>query len=192
MEKLKISGNREDIFNYLSEFMSEEDALVFIQNIEKFDEYLDTDEEIDITTTYPKFNHSPGVLYSLVGKTNYNINLKASTISIIALILDITLTRGIISAGLAFTGFNTHCLVKLDEHQGEKCLVIESLRAKKDFVDSSILNKYEGKCANYSLECKYKNDCNCTIKNNEVEEILSELCSKNVFVKKGNKYKYNS
>ena len=67
-----------------------------------------------------KFSEDP-----LIPNTNYNINLKAATITILAAVLDTSLTNGFASITLALSGFNSHAIVKLDEYKGEKCIILE-------------------------------------------------------------------
>lgn len=188
MDYFTFKGTEENLKSKVSELMPETESQVFIDNIEKIIEFLDDDEYVEKRLSFPESR--PGSLLFLVPKTNYNINIKAITVATLALLFDIKLTYGILSAFLGLTGFNSHSIILLNEIDGEKCLVIEALRNKR-IVSKEVFSNYNYKCANNRLNCKYKNEETCNIEKTDIEKILDVLCDKNVFTKTGGKYKYN-
>ena len=135
------------IIMQLSEIMSEEDAIKFVQSLKTFASGLDEDEKIEIRKNLPSSRHSldhRGSKYSYQRKycrsrlfmRNYYINLKATTITLIALVLDITVTQGFANAILALTGVNLHAITRLSNN--EKCFVMEALKNKSGELNSSI------------------------------------------------------
>ncbi len=186
-----FSGNREELEQEILKYVSKDDVDKFINGMERLSSFFNSgDEFIDISTTIPETN--PDVMELLIPDTNYNINLKAASIAIIAVIVDITLTKGFFRLPLDFAGFKSHAVVTLDEREGEKCLVLEILRAESRIIDETVLPLSSGECINNHLHCKYRMDGQCKIQKDDVCKILIKLCDKNVIREKGyGKYQYN-
>lgn len=157
---------------------------------EEIENLLSEDERLELTMEFPQM--PSGKLGILIPKTNIYINLKVTTITLIALILDEKITKGVANFLLAATGFNANSIVKLNEEIGEKCVLLEIFRkqyheAKLD-IFNSICNK---ECVNNHMNCKYRNQGICTISKEQVKDILEQMVNKNIFNKKGDIYKYN-
>ena len=90
-----------------------------------------------------------GSMSHLGRRNNYSnrihINLKASTIALFAILLDINVTDGIANFVLAETGVNLSLIGKLDEAEGEKCVLLEVYRKEDHQTDPGFLNKYVAK-----------------------------------------------
>lgn len=122
---------------------------------------------------------------------NVNINIKAATVSILALLLDLDTTKGFLSAFLALSGFNNKAFSKLDEFTGEKCLLIEICSKSKHKANISIFNDIcEKECINNNLKCKYRAEGKCLMKLQDVVEKCNGLVERNVLKKEGNEYCY--
>lgn len=153
---------------------------------------LSKDEKLEMTTEFPQM--PPGTLGILIPKTKTNlyVNLKVTTITLIALILDAEITKGMASFILAATGFNTNSIVKLNEEVGEKCILLEIYRKQHHEAKLDIFDQICGKeCVNNHMNCKYRNQDVCTISKEEVKDFLERMVNKNMFCKKGELYKYN-
>lgn len=123
---------------------------------------------------------------------NIYINLKASTIALIALLLDINVTKGLANFVLAATGVNLRLIVKLDEAEGEKCVLLEVYRKEDHQANPDIFKQICGKeCINNDMNCKYRRNGICTMDQVRVKEILDNLSDKNVLTKNNDFYKYN-
>ena len=120
------------------------------------------------------------------------INLKASTIALLAFLFDINVTDGIANFVLTATGVNLRLIAKLDEAEGEKCVLLEVYRKENHQADSDIFKQVCGKeCINNDMNCKYRCDGVCTMDQVKVKEILDDLNDKNVFAKRNDSYEYN-
>lgn len=185
-----FSGSKENLEQEVAKLIEKKDVNKFIDGITNLSSYFNDNEYIIITTYIPEIN--PDVLERLIPNTNYNINLKAVTITILAAILDIKLTQGFASVALSVSGFNSHAIVKLNEREGEKCVVLEMLRTKSHIIVKDILPPSNRECFNINLNCKYRIDNQCKIKEKDVQKILLSLCNKNVIREnKDGGYKYN-
>lgn len=119
-------------------------------------------------------NQSTSLGQELVfGEGQYYINLPKSIVVVMALLLDITLTKGIISGVCGMLGIQTQVFYNMDQHKGEVCLLREYLRNKK-IVDADRYLYLVGKeCINNDLECKYCNrESKCCIQQADIERIL--------------------
>lgn len=186
-----FSGSREELEQEIIKYVSKDDVKKFISGMERLSPFFNNGNEIiNISTTIPETN--PDVMEYLIPGTNYNINLKAASIAIIAAILDIKLTNGFFRLPLDFAGFKSRAMVTLNEWEGEKCLILEMLRAESRIIDETVLPLSNGECINNQLQCKYRMDGQCRIRKEDVCKILIRLCDKNVVREKGyGKYQYN-
>ncbi len=185
-----FSGSKEKFEQEISKWIEKNDVNKFIDGITKLSPYFSDDEYITVTTYVPETN--PDVLECLIPNTNYNINLKAATITILAAILDVNLTQGFASVALSISGFNSHAVVKLNEAEGEKCVVLEMLRTKMRIITEGVLPPRNRECFNINLNCKYRRGNQCKIEDKDIQKIFLSLCDKNVIRENGNGvYKYN-
>jgi hypothetical protein len=190
-----FNGTASELKQKLSTFMSEENSQIFIENFKSFTKNLGEDEFVKEIMSIPKSQSNPDMIYRsylLTPRYSYNINIKAVTLTTIALLLDIQLTLGFMSAMLAITGFNNQAIVKVDVSEGEICLILEAMQSKNRIINEDVFANCNSECIHNDLECKYRNsDDKCTIKKEDIKRILDELCEKNIFKKIKNLYKYN-
>lgn len=186
-----FSGNRVDLEKKISKFVEKGDIDKFIKGLTMLSSCFETDnEQIIISSNIPKSN--PDIMELLIPETNYNINISALTVAILAIILDVKLTKGVLSTGLSAMGFNTHALSRIDEKNGEKCLLLEMLRTKSRTITEFVLPPIDKECFNNDLCCKYRIENQCKIKREDVHKILLSLCHKNVIKECENgRYKYH-
>lgn len=151
---------------------------------------ISKDERLEILMEFPQM--PPGMLEMLIPKTNLYVNLKVTTIALIALILDAEITKGAANFILAATGFNVNSIVKLNEEIGEKCLLLEIYRKQRHEAKLDIFDQICGKeCINNHMNCKYRDQGICTIPKEKIRDVLERMVNKNVFSKNGELYKYN-
>jgi len=174
----------------IAKFLEEKDAIKFVDGLKQYSSVISGDEYVKIKLDFPKTN--PNTMFFLIPSENYNINLKATTITILLIILDIA-TLSISDNLLKWAGIDikTQGLYKLNEAEGEKCVVVEILRKESRTADMSILPPPLSKCVNNNFNCKYNRDGKCQIKKSKVIKCLTKLCEKNVLQKQGDTYKYN-
>lgn len=187
-----FSGSKKELEKELLKIIEIKDINKFINGITKLAQYLNWDDEyVKTTTSIPEMN--PDIMQYLIPNTNYNINLKAVTITILAAVLDVSLTKGFANLVLLLGGFNSHAIVKLDEYRGEKCIILEMLKAKSHTVTESILPPDNKECFNCNLNCKHRTDSQCKIKRDDIHEIFKTLLKKNIITNGNNngEYKYN-
>ena len=115
------------------------------------------------------------------------INLRKTTIILIAMLLDMTLTKGLFGTALTIFGVSTNTVCKIHEYSGEKCIIQETLKQSGKKGDKSILLKYSGRCQYPQSSCKYHNrqgnDIFCCCAEQNVFDIYEDLHAKHVFKK---------
>lgn len=182
-------GSAIELKSILSTFMSEADSQSFISSFKDLIPILGEGEFIKETISYPEA--IPGILQVLIGSSNYNINIKAATLTTIALLLDIKLTLGFASSALAITGFNSQAIVRVNVSEGEKCLILEAMQSKNHIINEDVFSICNSECIHNDLDCKYQNDDKCTINKADIKRTLDELCDRNIFKRINGLYKYN-
>ena len=113
----------------------------------------------------------------------YYINIKITLLVLIAYILDIKVTNGILSLAMALTGINTKGISKISPEQGETCILKEVIRLRIDATDRHLLECYHGECINNDINCAYRDGARCCCSADGVQAILDNLCDKNVLEK---------
>ena len=139
--RIMVSGSKAKVYDTLSNYGIEnmDDAEQVLTYLKIHKELLHENEEIDYSIVYPE--RKEGIMNYMVPQTNVYINLKLSTFFVVALLLDITLTRGFAQLFANAIGLNGQVIVKLNEREGHKCIVKESARSKKKYIDNNLLEK---------------------------------------------------
>lgn len=186
MENIKyieLEGERDNILLELSEtvLLSKDDSKTVLQLLEQNMDMLSEDE------TFEK------VLFNKIGagyttaNYRYYINIKATTILILIYLLDYKFTHGAAAALASIIGVKTGAIVKLQEENGEKCILKELMMQKKQ-GDKSVLKRFKGECCNNHYQCRYRSEGRCNCSKEQVESILDSFVTRNIAVKKGRKY----
>lgn len=192
-EYFTFCGSESELKEKLSLFMSEEDSLTFINGIQNYLQFLGEDEFVEKTLSFPQADSGTDskMLNLLIPSSDYNINIKALTLTALALVLDIKLTIGLASATLAILGFNNQAIVRIDASEGEKCLILEAIQSKNRVINEDVFLLCNHQCVHNDLDCKYQDGDSCTINKENINTILDGLCDKNIFKKIHKFYKYN-
>jgi hypothetical protein len=185
----QCSGTEDDLLNSLSRFMDISDAKRFFSRLLDDRQKLGADECAAEMLTLP--HRGSKRMGFLCVQSNYNVNLKALTVTALALLLDIKLTVGFVSGTLAILGFNQRAIVRLDVSEGEKCLILEAMAHQNREIREDVFSKNHSECVHNDLDCNYRNNDQCTIHRENIKAVLDGLCEKNVFQKRGGSYKYN-
>lgn len=104
---------------------SEEDANKIIEFLTNNREILSNSEKFEIDAEYPDMPH--GMIGLMIAKYTYYVNIKVTTIALITLLLDINVTGGLAATLLSLGGASSRGIIKLNEFEGEKCIVKETL-----------------------------------------------------------------
>lgn len=164
------------------------DSIVKMGTCEKIEESIEAELSISRTdakkifdylaTTYQENTSEFGCVSSLgqelvFGEGQYYINLSKSVVMIIALLLDITLTKGIVSGICAMLGIQSQVFHNMNQHKGEVCLLREYMR-NNNILSAEGFQYLMGKeCINIDLECKYRNtEGRCCIQEADIKKIL--------------------
>lgn len=177
--RFEMDGTKEDaviaLCNYGIERM--EDAEKLLDYLCQMQELLAEDETIENEVGMP----DTGAMGLTLADGSYYVNVRTSSIVIAAAILDIILTKGLASAAISLFGVSGTAFVHIEEADGEKCILQETLIMKQKMGNSHILEKYAGKCRNPVSCCKYRQGEECSCTRDDIISIYEKLCAKNVF-----------
>ena len=188
--RLIARGNKSKIYDCLESigFENEHEINTFLSFIDNNKGVLSDGEIYQVKTKLPSLE--AGTMGLLIMESEYYINLKYSTIIILSLILDIKLTKGFASVLIGFLGITNTSFVKINEYNGEKCILKETIMQKDKVGNKNLLNKFHGECCNNQYKCKYKINDKCKCKKKDIITIFDNLCEKGVFKKYSSGYKY--
>ncbi len=169
MDNIVKVGSREKIKNGIAAGLSISDA-----DAEKIFEYLAVAYE-ENGVEFGCVNQSTDCGQGLVfGGGQYYINLPKSIAVVVALILDITLTKGVISGVCGILGVQSQAFYNINQHNGETCLLREYLRRKSGMGASGYGYLAGNECVNNDLECRHRDgDGKCNIGKEDIEKVLS-------------------
>jgi len=151
--------------------------------IKNNNEVLSEGEYFKEEITYPPMR--AGVMSFMIPGTKYNINIKKTTIVVLAFLLDLSFSRGIASLALGVAGFSTQTLQSIEDK--ERCLMLDILMKEKK--DNNDFNYYERKCIQNDIECPFRYNHNCQRTIQEIEALLTNLEKKEVIAHVSRKYK---
>lgn len=176
MEYLKVNNAEKiDVMRQLKDITNSGELVDKVLNfLQKHNKLLEKNEHIIVKQETPKM--PSGVLGMIILKTKYSINIKKSTIVIIAFLLDVNFSKGITSLALNLVGFSPQVLQKITDDK--KCLVSDVLIGnKKDFND---FNYYNKKCIHTGIECPFRDVCTCKRTDEEIRNQIEYLKLKQI------------
>lgn len=190
MNTIKLNGPENDVYKKLAALglnnsCDAEQIITFLKHNKNL---LCSEEVIETSMEMPP--SLPGMMSLVIMRKNLYVNLKLSTILIVALLLDIHITAGFAQMLTAMMGVSSHAIVTFGEENGEKCIIKETLRTQDKVGHPDMLSKFHGECCNNDLKCRYRVDDKCYCSSERIEEILAGLASCNMFIKEGDFYKY--
>lgn len=183
---IKFDGDEDALLAKLYEegLRDKEAAKRFLSFLENNKGLLsDPNEYITKEQEYPSMPN--GVLGMVMVNYSYHISIKVTTIVIIAKLLGIVIPKGIADTFLELTGMNTQAIAWLNEYEGEKCIVKETLLRDKKAGDCKLLRDFNGECVNNNMKCRYKEAGQCRCDEKTIISIYERLVEKNVFVRTG-------
>ena len=190
MERIELCGSADEVYKKIASFGLNNmcDAEQIITFLKYNGDLLCSNEKIETRIETPK--SSPEMMNMLIMRKNLYVNLKVSTILIVALIFDIHLTKGFAQLLTAMLGVSSQAIVTFSEAKGEKCIIKETLRTKDKTGNPDMLSKFKGECCNNNLNCKHRIDNKCYCTPDKIKEIFDNLVDCNMFKKEGDFYKY--
>lgn len=174
-----IDGNKKDAILALHNCGIEklEDAEKLLDYLYQYKKFLSNGESIEFENDMAD-NKTMGLTFF---DSSYYVNLKTTTIVIMAALLDISLTKGFASVALSLFGGSSTAFARIEETNGEKCILKETLSEKQKVGSADILKKHKGQCCYPISNCKYRNDEECKCAEDDIIAIYEKLCEKNVF-----------
>lgn len=134
------------------------------------------------------------------GNERYHISVKRSVIAAILLALPaMQLKLSGIDYGSVLTAVTTlagahgafkDLIVELDEKNGEKCILLETLKNKRRSINAEILKKQIGSKCEKQYRCDYKKNGRCLCSEEKIEKILETLKAQKILDGGPAGYKY--
>jgi hypothetical protein len=172
-------GDESEVRHKLTEYVTSESIDSLLEHMNEIKPLLGTDEKFTVEYSFPELPQ--GSMGLMVGKTDYFINIKSISLVILALLLDLTLTSGCAAAILGMSGIKLRAITRLDKVNGEKCMVVESMKSPDKTVSYDRLRLNAKKCPNQLLKCKFCIQGKCKIRPNQFNDLMKSLCERNVF-----------
>jgi len=156
MKEININNvKRSDLIFEISKVVdSDDDATLIVDYLEKSQEnrrIISQNEFFDrrdIFTTPPNVT----VIGFVTSNYRYSVNINYATIAVIALILDIEITQGLVSMLAASTGLSIQSIKKIP--RDHRCFVAEVYLKKHCSYDD--LNYEHKECVWNNLDCSYR------------------------------------
>lgn len=181
LEYLKMTGYKADVVEKLSSVLgtSKQDSLRIFS--------LLLSDSLPFRGRNLIESHESGDTQNLLADSGlYYINIKISALNLLALLLDIAVTKGAFAAGLQIAGTDMRGIVKLSPEKGETCVVRESLCAREQTVSLDLFKANGGECVNNDLPCHFRKESVCKCQNSDIEKILTRLEELNVYERQEN------
>ncbi len=185
------TGTEDEIENSMVENIAcnKANAALLVSIIHNNEGLLSDDECFIKKTSYPLEDKSSdtGVFGFMFFHQTYHINIKYTTLALICLIFDITMSQGIASFLLAIFGVD-YSLVKLTDM--EKCIAYK-LKEARALSLTELKNSCKCSFTYNNSKCGNLNDdgnCNKWSDSEMIDKAVESLISKKVIKLKGNKY----
>ena len=192
VQKIEISGNIAKArrqFKTLGLELDNDVTKQLLDAIVNSQQILQSDEVALRRTVHSGGSSRPGMMSFMTYDYNYHISIKAASLCLVVLLADKFLTQGFAEKVLKTLGISPKIVNSIEEHNGEKCIVRETAVHNSGIGDKHLFDKFHGQCCNNDLKCCYREDDQCLCKQQDVVDIYEILVERQVFVKKGSKYK---
>lgn len=122
----------------------------------------------------------PDMLFMIIPRTFYHINVKTSLWTAMGLLADILVTRGVATVALVATGKVHRCFGKLVAEQGDVCIyreLWEALKSNQELTIHQICEKLAGNECTKDFPCMYRDNKTrrCGISSEAVNENLKRM-----------------
>jgi hypothetical protein len=183
------NADMEKVTDALLEYMDEQSASIFIRNVVGYEKIMTEEECFKKESDTAQDGTDP--LGFLIGGANYYINLKKTTLILLAFMMDLKLTKGASSLMLNLMGVNFATIQKLGADNGEKCIVCELIHRKGKLNDVGTLLFGRASCINNHLLCRFRDEGRCGLKDGELMSIIDGLVKRGLFTFTEGRYAYN-
>ena len=186
-------GTKKDIILNLRDEcgISTKEANTIITYLETHKGYLSDNEYINVVHEYESnADNSDGYMNLLLtDKQCYYINIKKTTIILIATILDISLTLGFANGALALSGMSTKAIAKLED--ARLCVVKEVKLSNNTAKYENLSQICDRECINNDMDCCHRINGYCTLsKTNLKELVIPSLLTDGILKEKNGCYYY--
>jgi len=128
----------------------------------------------------------PDMMYFMLPRTYYFINIKKTTLTFILVALDFFFTKGLLTPTVGTVFDLGRTVARLNPENGEFCIYSEAILLKKDekkrFKESDIYSRLNDQpCKHESVNCIYNKEKNCVITLENTRNIFRNLEKKTVF-----------
>lgn len=185
MEYLKVkNSDKSKVMKQLNEITNSgvlvDKVFDFIQENQ---EMLNEDEYLKIKKEFPEI--SPGSIGMMILKNKYSINIKKTTIVILAFFLDMEFFNGIVNLSLNLTEFQSNAIHKIKIE--ERCLLLDMISTKKR--ENKDFNYHNKECVQNNIECGFRDNYMCNRSSEVINGQLKDLLSKQIIKKKNGLFK---
>ena len=192
VQKIEINGNVANAKQQLTRLgleLDNNETAQLLNAIVNNQQILQQDEVASRQIVLGGGSSRPDMLGFMTCDYNYHISIKAASLHLVVLLADKFLTRGLAEKVLNALGISPTIVHAIDELNGEKCIVRETVVHNRSIGDKHLFDKFHGECCNNDLQCCYREDDQCLCNQQNVEDIYKRLVERQVFKKKGSKYK---
>lgn len=171
MDNIIKIGNDEQIINQIESTLS-----ISQQDAESIFKYLQLSFQENTDVFGCIYTNAPEGMEMMAKGGQYYINMPKFLLVFIALLLDITLSKGVILSVCGMAGVSTQVLYPMNQRNGESCLFREYVR-NKGFFGNNWRPSFPGKaCVNIDLSCEHlSKEGTCTIQEADIELTLSRF-----------------
>lgn len=189
MRNIIVSGKKEVVIRKLQEVMNVQSAERFIELIKEAKTYVDRD---DILNEEIKVHHISDLNEcKIIYYTEYHIHLKVETLMLLAFIYDFEYHKEFLSSLSSLKQFNFLILNKLNTYNGEKCIVTDAIQSENHRVTIDSILKSKKTCNHLNFKCGYCVGHLCTLRRNDLMNLMSDLVVKNIFLMSDTDFKLN-
>lgn len=187
-DTLKLNGKLEQIRRQLKSYglsLDLNETQQLLDTLFANKEYLQTDETVTSQMVTPNFG--VGMIGFMTFDYSYHISISKLTLCAISIFAD-KITGGLSDKILSVFGVSFKAINPINERNGEKCIVKETILFHNKVGNVKILKQFKGKCCNNDLNCSFKEDGNCKCTEENIKIIYESLVQRDIFKKDGSNY----
>ena len=156
MEWIEVYGRKSLIYDEFQRKIGMDKNIVnrVLAFLEKEKNILHEDEAFLMTRCEDESSDSK-MLSFMIMEYNYYINVRATTIFIVSLLIDNKIKLPVTSSIIAIKGMK-RLVEKIEEDMGIKCILLEILRRPDKMANADILNGFRGECCNNDVVCNFR------------------------------------